>query len=296
MQLILPPARIRCANRARHAVALLAGVVLLSACGSWTRTSSLPPSSSPGTPLPPAPPGLQDGPPPQPVDVSHVPDAVPQFEPLSRYGNPPSYEVEGRRYYLLEDSAGYIEQGTASWYGSKFHGRRTSSGEPYDMYAMTAAHKTLPIPAYAEVTNLDNGRKVVVKINDRGPFRHNRLIDLSYAAAHKLDIYSQGTGRVEVRVLDPRASVATAPAPATESSDTPGTIYLQVGAYSERGNAERMVQRLSPLDGVANIRINEAAPGSLYRVRVGPFSDAAAVDRASERLVRLGVSSHIVVD
>lgn len=116
-------------------------------------------------------------------DVSHIPDAKPRYEPRSKYGNPDSYVVNGKRYYVMKSSSGYVERGVASWYGNKFHGRRTSSGETYNMYAMTAAHKSLPLPTYARVTNLQNGRSVVVKVNDRGPFLHNRIIDLSYAAA-----------------------------------------------------------------------------------------------------------------
>ena len=137
-------------------------------------------------------------------DVSHVPDAVPKVEPKSKYGNPKSYVVFGKRYYTKASARGHVEKGLASWYGKKFHGRRTSSGERYNMYAMTAAHKSLPLPTYAEVTNLDNGRSVVVKVNDRGPFHRGRVIDLSYAAARKLGVVRRGTAMVEVRSIDPR--------------------------------------------------------------------------------------------
>lgn len=130
-------------------------------------------------------------------------DAVPRAEPLSKYGNPHSYEVFGKRYYTLKSSQDFVQRGIASWYGKKFHGRRTSSGEEYNMYAMTAAHKELPLPSYVQVTNLKNGKQIVVRVNDRGPFHDNRVIDLSYAAATKLGIVKQGTGLVEVRVLDP---------------------------------------------------------------------------------------------
>jgi len=147
--------------------------------------------------------GPGDGAPAYPVDLAAIANAVPQVEPLSRYGNPASYVVYDQRYDVLNNSSGYVERGIASWYGTKFHGKRTSSGEPYDMYAMTAAHKTLPIPTYAEVTNLLNGKRVIVKVNDRGPFKENRLIDLSYAAATKLGITDDGTGIVEVRAIDP---------------------------------------------------------------------------------------------
>jgi len=132
-----------------------------------------------------------------------VPDAIPRLEPRARYGNPPFYDVFGKRYYVLSSSVGYWERGVASWYGPGFHKERTSTGEPYDMYGMTAAHKTLPLPAYVRVTNLQNGRSVVVRVNDRGPFVGNRIIDLSYTAAAKLDMLRNGTAMVEVRAIDP---------------------------------------------------------------------------------------------
>jgi rare lipoprotein A len=132
-----------------------------------------------------------------------VPDAIPRAEPRSIYGNPPSYEVFGKRYYVMASSVGYVERGVASWYGPGFHKELTSVREPYDMYGMTAAHKTLPLPAYVRVTNLQNGRSCVVRVNDRGPFVGNRIIDLSYTAAAKLDMLRDGTAMVEVRVLQP---------------------------------------------------------------------------------------------
>lgn len=146
-----------------------------------------------------------DGPPVDYQPVKNLPaDAVPRQEPLSKYGNPPSYVVFGKTYHTLTSSQGFVQRGIASWYGKKFHGRRTSSGEPYDMYGMTAAHTQLPLPTYVQVTNLKNGKQVVLRVNDRGPFHGNRVIDLSYTAAMKLDIVKQGTGLVEVRALDPR--------------------------------------------------------------------------------------------
>lgn len=136
-------------------------------------------------------------------ELPDIPDAVPEVEPKSKYGNPKSYVVFGRRYYTKASSRGHVERGLASWYGKQFHGRRTSSGERYDMYAMTAAHKTLPLPTYARVTNITNGRSAVVKINDRGPFHGTRIIDLSYSAARKLGVVAKGTAMVEVRAIDP---------------------------------------------------------------------------------------------
>jgi len=146
-----------------------------------------------------------DPPPDVPEDIASIPDAVPRQEVKTRYGNPESYVEFGVRYRVMETSDGYEEEGIASWYGPGFHGRRTSSGETYDQYAMTAAHTVLPLPTYVEVTNLDNGRTVVVKVNDRGPFHGGRIIDLSYAAAIKLGVVGPGTARVRVRALDPPA-------------------------------------------------------------------------------------------
>jgi rare lipoprotein A len=145
----------------------------------------------------------QDGPPPFPVDVSRIHNAVPKSEPLAKHGNMRSYQVFGKRYYTLRSSKNYKAVGTASWYGRKFHRRHTSSGERYNMLAMTAAHKTLPLPTYVEVTNLRNHRKIIVKVNDRGPFHSNRLIDLSYVAARKLGMIGHGTTKVRIVAIDP---------------------------------------------------------------------------------------------
>lgn len=138
------------------------------------------------------------------LDKRKIEDATPRVEPKSRGGNPESYSVFGKRYKVMKSAKGFKERGDASWYGTKFHGRLTSNGERYDMYKMTAAHKNLPLPTYVQVTNLDNGKKVVVRVNDRGPFHKGRVIDLSYAAATKLGILKKGTGRVEVEAIDPR--------------------------------------------------------------------------------------------
>ena len=138
--------------------------------------------------------------------VYEIDGVVPRAEQKSRIGNAPSYVVFGRRYSVLRTSSGYVEEGIASWYGEPFHGRRTSSGEVYDMHQLSAAHKSLPLPTYVQVTNLENGRRIVVRVNDRGPFHEGRIIDLSYAAARKLDIVGPGTARVEVRALAPAAT------------------------------------------------------------------------------------------
>ena len=242
-----------------------------------------------------------DSAPSNPMDVSAVPDAVPKQEPLSRYGNPDSYVVYGKTYHTMDSSTGYRERGKASWYGTKFHGKRTSSGEPYDLYAMTAAHKTLPLPTYVEVTNLDNGRSVIVKVNDRGPFHSDRIIDLSYAAAVKLGFMNKGTGRVEVRAIDPGMSsgpaLAAAPAPASESAPASGqpqaseTLYLQVGAFSSQDNAERLRREIQE-QAIGTVRIVEADSdsGRLYKVQVGPLSGTPEADQAARSLKSLGIN------
>jgi rare lipoprotein A len=179
--------------------------IALAGCSLSRRQPEKPHASIPSGSAVPAP----------PADVLSIPDAIPRPEPRGTRGNPPFYEVFGKRYYVLASSEGFVERGTASWYGPGFHAAATSMGEPYDMYGMTAAHKTLPLPAYAEVTNLRNGRKVVVRINDRGPFVGDRIIDLSYTAAAKLDMLLAGTAPVEVRVITPGAAgSAAAAAPA----------------------------------------------------------------------------------
>lgn len=244
-----------------------------------------------------------DGPPRVQIDAAAVPDAVPRIEARSPYGNPSFYDVGGQRYYVMGSSTGYVERGIASWYGSKFHGHRTSSGELYDMNAMTAAHPTLPIPTYVEVTNLRNGRKVIVKVNDRGPFLRNRLIDLSYVAAVKLRITAEGTGLVEVRAIDPSAhAVQTAEKASSRAARSDANdLYLQVGAFADRGNAERLSQRVTSLSPNAGIQISEGSAdqssGPIYRVRIGPLPSVQEVDRLTRRLSDMGVvDSHVVIN
>jgi rare lipoprotein A len=227
--------------------------------------------------------GCGSAPPRPPPDPHSVPDAVPRPEPRAALGNPPFYEVFGRRYVVLPSADGYVEQGIASWYGPDFHGRRTSMGEPYDMYAMTAAHPTLPLPAYARVTNLQNGRSVVVRVNDRGPFKKNRLIDLSYAAALRLDMVRDGTAVVEVRAVGPGSTVPAAPLA------TAG-FYAQAGAFGEEPNARRLAERLAAA-GIAGVQTIPATVGGrpLHRVRIGPVGTVEEFDLLIERLRSLGV-------
>lgn len=261
-----------------------------------------------------------DGPPiGGPAALDKTPDAIPRAEPLSKYGNPVSYEVFGEKYFVLPDSRGYKQRGRASWYGRKFHGKRTSSGEPYDMYGMTAAHRTLPLPTYVRVTNLDNGRQVVVRVNDRGPFHSNRIIDLSYTAAVKLDIIRHGTGRVEVEALDPATPPGTTakkpaehmpvalesrpivsaqpPAPAEPEKavikEAPRTeYYLQAGAFSNKTNALKLIDRLKQA-GLQSVELFETGLDRLFRVRVGPYADNDLLHDDRKRLLELGINSQI---
>lgn len=243
-----------------------------------------------------------------PIDPGEVPAVVPKSEPKSAYGNPDSYVVHGRRYHVLDSARGYREEGVASWYGSKFHGRRTSSGETYNMYALTAAHRTLPLPTYARVTNLDNGRSTVVKINDRGPFHDERVIDLSYAAATRLGVVEAGTARVRVRALTPGAPTdaaapepgAAARVPAAVGPPTgAGPVYVQVGAFARFANAQEMRARVQGADirAVEVERIRTAEGERLYRVRIGPLDDAGARAAVLGKLDRAGIGpAHLVTD
>jgi rare lipoprotein A len=234
------------------------------------------------------------------VDLSHVPDAVPRYETRTRAGNKNPYTVLGKTYHLIEDESAYRERGYASWYGNKFNGHNTSNGERYDMYAMTGAHKTLPIPSYVRVTNLDNGKSVVVRINDRGPFHQGRIIDLSYAAAQRIGIHKTGTGRVEVEIVLPGDA---APIPRRADNKTPVHIepalpegtYLQVGAFSQKASAQQFAASLgSNLTFPVTIH-SVAQPKQVHRVRVGPFKDAKSLQNARDQLTRIKIfQAHVV--
>ncbi len=234
---------------------------------------------------------------PPPADIDTIPDAIPKVEPMSRYGNPVSYTVFGREYRTLTDHVGYQERGIASWYGSKFHGKRTSSGEPYDMYGMTAAHKSLPLPTYARVTNLQNGQSVVVKINDRGPFHGNRLIDLSYTAAWKLGIAQGGTGLVEVEAIDPRTPEPKPAARPIQAQSGLPEIFLQVGAFGSEQNANRLKSRLqTELNADVLIQQALASEPPLFRVQIGPIASIELCDHLADKLSGLGLpESHLVI-
>ena len=219
----------------------------------------------------------------------------------SKRGNPAFYEVFGKRYYVMNSSAGYEERGVASWYGKKFHGRPTSSGEKYNMYEMTAAHKTLPLPTRVQVTNLKNGRTIVVKVNDRGPFVGNRIIDLSYAAAQKLDMVNDGTAMVKVIALnDGRAATRTTNAAGTTvAAGSPAeNIYLQVGAFGDRVNAEQLVSRLKDTGySAAAIQTDTTQAATLYRVRIGPIANVQQFDELVRQMSALKIKdTHLVTE
>ncbi|HEY0681008.1 MAG TPA: septal ring lytic transglycosylase RlpA family protein [Steroidobacter sp.] len=240
-----------------------------------------PPIRAPKHPPPSLPP-----PSPIPAEIENIPDPVPRSEPKSARGNPPFYTVLGKRYHVLNSAEGYQERGVASWYGPGFHAASTSNGERYDMYAMTAAHKTLPLPAYVQVTNLKNGKHVIVRVNDRGPFKEGRIIDLSYTAAAKLDMIKAGTAFVEVRALTPVQKASPPAAPAATSD-----LYVQAGAFGTEANATRLLGQLRS-KGVSNafVRADEIDGKTLYRVRVGPIPTVNEFDRVVSRLRALGVS------
>lgn len=234
----------------------------------------------------------QDGPGRVIDDPGAIPDAIPRDAPQSRYGNPDQYEVFGRTYRVMDSAAGHRERGIASWYGRKFQGRRTSSGEPYDMYAMTAAHKQLPLPTWVEVRHLDNGRSIVVKVNDRGPFARNRIIDLSYAAAAKLGMLGSGTAPVEIRTVTPDTAPPADDAPPIIAEDG---YWIQLAAFSRTGNAERLAARVEAAGLSAPAQVQTGRDG-LHRVRVGPLPDAAGVDRLSAELEAARLpTGHVII-
>ena len=234
-----------------------------------------------------------------PAELANIPDAVPRVEPKSELGNMKTYEVFGKRYFVLDSSDGFTQKGIASWYGPDFHGKKTSSGEIYDMYAMTAAHKTLPLPTYLEVKNLENGRKIIVRVNDRGPFHDNRIVDLSYTAAIKLDVIGKGTALVEIRAINPGsyrsggAPVETRSRPREER--TPLEFYIQVGAFSDYSNATRMKNRLLALE--APVRIEETMLNGVaaFRVKIGPLNDIDIADGIVDRLELFDVHEHRIL-
>jgi rare lipoprotein A len=311
----------------RHAPLL---AVLLAACGTQTPRPvvdrvELPPAAT--RPMPPTPstkaPAYvlkkgggfyqDDGPGDNPPDnIDAIPDAVPKSEPLHRFANNP-YSVLGRDYVPLRARTPYRARGVASWYGRKFHGQKTSSGEPYDMYGMTAAHPTLPIPSYVRVSNPGNGRSVVLRVNDRGPFLHDRVIDLSYSAAWKLGYVGNGSTLVEVESVLPGQETALAAAPPPDDdplarlllSEPPARvlpevkdargIYLQLGAFSNADNAEALRGRLArELGGFAD-RLVVKPGGGMYRLQLGPWADREEARRTADKIAELLEFKPVVV-
>lgn len=271
----------------------------------------------------------RDGVPSGRLDPNDIVDATPRREPITRAGNKSPYTVLGQTFHLLPTSKGYRARGTASWYGSKFHGESTANGEAYDALAMTAAHTTLPIPTYVQVTNLENGRRAIVRVNDRGPFVNNRIIDLSYAAATKLGYANKGTALVEVvaidvdnwppaqtRASDMPAAVAVVPAPAPappqplqlpqptvqlpappdDKSDVGARHYVQAGAFSSESAAENLRQRLQLITHQrVELRPTATAP-ILYRVRVGPLSSREQAEQVRVTIVRVAGDARVISD
>lgn len=232
------------------------------------------------------------------VNVANIPNAVPRDEPRSKSGNPESYKVFGKQYYVMDSAANYSERGIASWYGTAFHGKSTSSGEPYSMYKMTAAHKTLPIPTYVKVTNLKNDKSVIVRVNDRGPFHDNRIIDLSYVAAKKLGIADTGTGFVEVSVIEPsewkkpayaKTNVSLiSKAHAADNSDK--NLYIQAGAFASQHNATQLQKQLLALFPKKTISLAHNTQDRLFRVRIGPI---ATVEEADDIAKTISGNGHV---
>jgi rare lipoprotein A len=292
-------------TRARVAAAA-ALAALLAGCGH--RHATKPPRASPAANPPAAHGGRyaqdRDSTPADVPDVSKIPEPVPKREPRSQYGNKSPYNVLGETYRVLPDCASYVERGLASWYGNKFNGYTTSNFEKYDMYAYSAASKVLPLPCYVRVTNLQTGHSAIVRVNDRGPFVANRIIDLSYVAAVKLGVWPKGTAMVEVRGIDPdhpqrAAEPERSSAVSTAPQKTPKPqLYLQVGAYAESRNAETAAAKVRAAR-LGEVRVVQADVNgkTLHRVRIGPLRDADEADRLAPKLRALDLGEpHVAVD
>lgn len=221
---------------------------------------------------------LQDSGPSRSVDVSHIKNAVPRYEPITKAGNSSPYVVLGKTYNVdFNVKKGFSQKGKASWYGKKFHGNKTANGEIYNMYAMTAAHKTLPIPSYVKVTHLKNRRSVVVRVNDRGPFHGNRIIDLSYAAAKKLGIHEAGTGNVRVDVVTPQKP------PLKNHSSVVKSDFLQIGAFRWHSGALELQKRISKLTS-HKVIVSAPDKNKFYKVLIGPIHDRVELESLKKRL------------
>lgn len=243
----------------------------------------------------------QDRAPTRQLDPAQIPDVIPTPIDRTMAGNRSPYEVLGKRYTVLPTEEGYFERGVASWYGEKFHGHKTSNGEIFDMYQASAAHKSLPIPSFLKVTNLDNNRSIVVRVNDRGPFHGDRIIDLSYAAAVKLGYADKGTARVELEAIVVNADMprrAARPVSLARVGEAAITEqYLQVGAYSASTAAEDVAATLSSLTrrGVRIEEISTSEGRRLHRVRVGPLSDPDEINMLKQRIASANLGSPYLV-
>lgn len=281
--------------------ALLLGLMVLTAC-----------SSGPGQ-IPVSGDIQRDGAPVMTRDVSQIPDAVPRIEPITAAGNKSPYTVFGQTYHVMPTALGYQERGVASWYGTKFHGRNTSNGEIYDLYGMTAAHRSLPIPSYVRVTNVNNQRSVIVRVNDRGPFHSSRIIDLSWAAAQKLGFADHGVAPVVVEAIDPRqyqsttiaqpalddsptARPASVPLASNSTAPLPANTFLQVGAFSSRESAEAMQRKIVASTGQGSeVRQIRRDGADLFRVLLGPLDNQEQLASLAQQVAHVGQSRPFVV-
>lgn len=237
------------------------------------------------------------------INAHRIPNAVPKAEPLSKHGNPKSYVVFGRRYYVMKSAKGYHARGIASWYGMKFHAFKTSNGETYNVAGMTAAHKTLPLPTYLQVTNLHNGKKIIVKVNDRGPFVNNRLIDLSYAAAKKLDMTSTGTAPVSVVAITPGISRLAANNTSIHRESYDGyhqnkkkhTAYIQLGLFKQRTSAQKLASMVKQWTRSAvNVKTTSIHKRYYYQVVVGPLPNSNSSQQLTHKLQLAGLNHRCV--
>jgi rare lipoprotein A len=308
--------RMRCfhsgLSNAPQVAVLCAIAALLAACSSAPKKESSAPSSSPSSSGQPSTKYYKDDGPGDnpPANLDSIPDATPRLEPLSRFANRP-YTVLGKDYVPATTLRAYKERGIASWYGRTFNGQKTSNGETYDMYAMTAAHPTLPLPSYARVTNVATGKSVVVRVNDRGPFLHDRIIDLSYAAAHRIGTAAKGSGEVIVEAIIPGESgtvVAAAPLPpvatvapprnvepppgaqpsgqntAPISAESAGGFAVQLGAFQNYNNAQTFLAHTQAQLASVQLEPRVREVGGLYRVYLGPYPDREEAKRVADRL------------
>lgn len=272
-------------------IQILLALIMLAMCAVVLSSCSSPPKKKAE---------VQDGAPLKPKDIAHIKDAVPKFEHKSRYGNPSSYEVFGKKYHVMDSSEGFKEKGIASWYGTKFHGKRTSSGEPYDLYGMTAAHKSLPLPTYVKVKNLKNGKTVIVKVNDRGPFVDDRIIDLSYTAAKKLGVFEYGTAPVEITAINPKKWTTTnAPVEDINQPSRLDPIYLQLGAFQDNQNAQQLATKALPLAKKNNVsvKIQETVSGGSrwHKVQIGPVYDYGVLKFLEDQILASNLPSPTVI-